>query len=707
MVLLREFIADYAVNELLFGILFFLWLFGGALGSLIGVKLKSGHLIDFGFYILSILALIALLAIKLTPRFFGIYPTETISFTTKIIIALPTFPIVSFLGGLMFTSGYGYFKKFIGADSSYLYEVIGFATGGLLCSLIFYPHLNNLQLVSIVFISAAIYSLWIHRRLFTLLVFSTLIFSIVLIIPNSNKTLSKLKWRSLNVASEYNTPYGKIAVIESETQADIYFDSRRIETIPDVINYELQTHIPALQIADHRSALIIGGNPFAFYKELNKYGFEKVEAILLDKRLLDTYRKYSIGKSKNHLNLDIKIGDAARLLAYDNSKYDLIIISEQQIGTLGDSRYFTREFFQLIKKRLKHQGIFAFSFPGAENVITQPKGLFINSILASLRETFSCVEPIFGPLLIVLSTDRENGITLSPSVYIERIDSLRLQNRFVNHGYINDILSKFRRERSLSSLKEFNSGNIANTINSPVSYFYSLFLSADMLNFPFRNFILTFPNYKTEVFLIGLAIVLFLIILLPGFRYGYLSDYKLSAALISLSGFSVMLLEMVSIFLFQNRFGSLYIYIALLIALFMISSIIGITITRRLIARTEKFRLPLKSIQISISILLIASLLPYIIGILTPKILGIYSIVLIVISGIIGGSAYTSASNTISKMDNIKIPPAIAYGYDLYGAGIGALVGTPLILPVVGLKAVFMMILILNLILSAMITHNR
>jgi len=64
-------------------------------------------------------------------------------------------------------------------------------------------------------------------------------------------------------------------------------------------------------------------------------------------------------------------------------------------------------------------------------------------------------------------------------------------------------------------------------------------------------------------------------------------------------------------------------------------------------------------------------------------------------AGLAGGISFVGVTEMISTHSNSK-NPASAYGYELYGAGLGAMMGAPIMLPILGINSLLMLILALN-----------
>ncbi|MBD3235068.1 MAG: hypothetical protein GF315_15200 [candidate division Zixibacteria bacterium] len=698
-ILIREFAASFNVNVLFFGVVFFLWLMGGAIGAFFGDKLKSKAITIPALLIFLLFTVAGVLVIWFFPRLMGVYPTESIGIFTKLIIALVSIAPSGFLGGLLFTAGYVRFKEEIAAATAYLFELLGFALGGILTSLVILPLGNNNHIMAVSILLIIVYLLITNRKGLLFAVIFLLMLAVIVSLPSVRQQIAETYWTPLKLIQQYSTPYGKVSVIESNEQHDIYFDGNRIETIPDEISSELSVHIPAMQLNRFKSALIIGGNPYAAAKQLNKYGFSSIQAILLDDKLMRSYRRFSDFDTSLQSKPEIIIGDARNILKDSSDRYDLIIMNQSVSPGDDNARYFTEDLFKTINQSLHSDGVFSFSIASGDNIVSHANALLVNSILGSLKKVFAQNRVLSTPNSQFVSSNRDQSFALNPDYYLHRLDSLDIDNRYLNTNYIDDILSSFRQMQLESRLNQYYGSAVPNSDHKPVAYYYSMFRDEDMLSFPAKSFWLKLPLHRFEVFGVMIALII-LAVYLPN-RFNPLAPdaYQLSKATVAVSGFSVMLLELLGIHLFQNSYGSVYIYIALLVGLFMAGSAAGLLSGRWITNRSKT--IPIKLTQaITVGAFILIST-PFLI---TPQISGLYSIVLILVSGITAGLNFVGATATIDRL-TVGKNPAIAYGGELYGAGLAALLAAPIILPVIGIQLLLWLILLINVLIMIVI-HN-
>jgi spermidine synthase len=80
--------------------------------------------------------------------------------------------------------------------------------------------------------------------------------------------------------------------------------------------------------------------------------------------------------------------DARAFLAETNARYDAVIVSLPEPETYQINRFFTGEFFDLVRRRLSPNGVFSFSVQGYDNYLAEPQRQKISSLRNTLAESF-------------------------------------------------------------------------------------------------------------------------------------------------------------------------------------------------------------------------------------------------------------------------------------------------------------------------------
>lgn len=157
--------------------------------------------------------------------------------------------------------------------------------------------------------------------------------------------------------------------------------------------------------------LILGGGDGGVIREVLKHPVSKVKLVELDKEVIE-FCKANFDFSKKALEIDkveIIINDGKKFLEETDEKYDIIIID--LTDPEGPSKFlFTKEFYELVKRRLNKQGIMISqtSSPTFEpyvlgRVNKTLKGFFKNVITYTTTvPSFFCIQSF------TIATDNDN-----------------------------------------------------------------------------------------------------------------------------------------------------------------------------------------------------------------------------------------------------------------------------------------------------------
>jgi len=146
--------------------------------------------------------------------------------------------------------------------------------------------------------------------------------------------------------------------------------------------HEALVHIPMMQARHRRQILILGGGEGLAVRELLKYpDVEQITIVDLDQAIFDLATEHPIVRKINEQSLSSEkvipvAQDAYQYLQQTPFLYDLIIIDLPDPSNESLARLYSREFYQLVSKRLAAQGL----------LVTQATSPFFN------LNTYWCIE---------------------------------------------------------------------------------------------------------------------------------------------------------------------------------------------------------------------------------------------------------------------------------------------------------------------------
>lgn len=717
--LLRELLIVFAGNELCIGIILANWLILEAVGCFFlgSIVEKSKNKLE-AFTVITVLfslaLVIAIFQIRLLKRAMGISIGESIGFLPMLYSSFLVLLPVCILHGALFTFSCRIYAMFTAQEASsvgkvYVYETVGTIIGGFACTYLFIPYLNSFQasawlaLVNFIVCFTLLIPSWKAGLLQkTVQVFlSVLLFcSGYLIFAGQADKLHdysiKAQWPKHNIVHYQNSQYGNICVLENEGQY-IYFQDgidNIITPIPDIPAIEEFVHLPLLAHPDPSSLLIVSGGAGGMINEALKHpSVETIEYAELDPLILELLRKFPTPLTESELNdsrVQIKHIDGRLLLKTTQNRYDLIFLGIQEPSNLQANRFFTKEFFSLIKERLNKGGILVLGLPGSLTYLNEELKNLNSCIFHTLKRVFSHIRVIPG--------DGRNLFLSSDSQEISQIDNVQLIERLYRRDIATDAVVPWHIENKLhhgwqdwfSRFIEESTQDI-NSDFTPLGLFYSI----SHWNAVFAPSLQGLFNYFTKIHLRSI-ILLLLGVSLSVYFFFRSTKKQFPRAGISLSilttGFAGMIFNLLIFFTFQVVYGYVFSWIGLLVTAFMAGTAGGAMLITYVLAKAKNY---LKLfITIDLAIICFAFGSPFIFRAISTSpgsqevflLCKVLFLVIAFISGFLIGSQFPLANELyLRKSTSLTKTAGFLYACDLVGGWCGGIVGAVVLLPVLGL----------------------
>src|SRR3989344_5382836 len=367
-------------------ILIALFLLGIAIGSLLYHKFfnaaKLSHFVVLEI-IVSVYAIIGLFIYGILVK------QELLSFENDILKLILFAGVIVFIPcsifGIIFPLISNYILKMskdLGKSMGVLYSIntIGGIFGAFFAGFIFIPFFglkNSILVLSFMSFAIAIGALYISdvkikKYLFKLV----LIFIIILFV-------------SMSVPSEYgldelkdgvSMPYydegrsAAVSVIEDnrteKTFYRLYIDNQEVAADTPVLalDSKILAHLPLLMHENPKKVLTVGFGSGGTSYSMLLHDLDRVDAVEIEEKVIEASKFF---KSLNHdvlkdKRLNIIIDDARSYLELTEEKYDVISTDVTNIRYYSNSNLYTKEYFELIKKRLNEEGVVSVWVPVSE-----------------------------------------------------------------------------------------------------------------------------------------------------------------------------------------------------------------------------------------------------------------------------------------------------------------------------------------------------
>lgn len=707
LLLLREFYIVGGGNELVFGIILANWLLMEAIGALSGgfwgkrtVRPQQVFMFLYLGYIL-VLPGALYFSRDIIQRLFPLLPGQGVGYFPIFISSLVILTLPSIFHGAHFPISAILLKKHTSLHnpegSAYFYETFGTLLAGILFTFIF-SRWDNVFLVYIILsvillsvsgiINLCIFS---HRKTGIICLASALFLgcgggNISSFLHNSSL---KRQWFEKLPVHYSHSYHGNIMVFQDEDEHYFYYDGRpflfvpypEIDIIHDFVHFTLASH------PGPEKALIIGGAHGPLLREVLQHPLEKVVYTEIDPdliKVMDYYFPEPLQDDLKDARLKKKYQDGRLYLARSREKYDYIGLGFITPESLQTNRYFTREFFGLVKEKLHEEGIFAFSLPGSLHYLPPALRNLHATIRITLQDVFEEVKIIPGETTIYLASSRE--ITFCSQTIMNRLLERQIDSGFIHHSYVDYRFDRNRKAWFYSMIdREYP------TLNRdllPRGFYYAA------LNWQ-QQFSPTAGRMQQQIENISFTMILYILAgvgILWLFYNRRLSKNKESclAIIIGTTGITGMAFDLMVLFLFQCLYGYVYQMIGLLMSMFMLGTFTGSRWSIQQSLRKNPSHLLLKT-----ELLLIISLMfIFLVGrffqyfAVIPNILAV--VIFIALSFALGfliGGQFPLATHLRNRnKEKTSGTASLLYASDLFGGWAGGLLFSLILFPYFGLN---------------------
>lgn len=706
-IIIREMLVTFHGNEFTFGIIFGNWLLLEAIGCYFWRKkaeLTTKPLIFFVCIqlLIGVFCFVSVTLLRSAKYLLEIPLGEVLGLHLVGIVSLIVLAPVSVSKGALFplaSRNMGLIKASSEAPSKvYLIEALGSFTAGLIFIFYLIEHFDHITLITAIFllnIISVIILLHLQRAYNRIKIFSlgaciVLIIAVIISFPKwFDITTSRLLWYEYSLLQTKNSVYSNIAVIESNKEYTFFQNGAPFITIPTPLLFvEEKAHIPLLFHPKPEEILLIGSGVGGLISEVLKHPVSNIKyaeqdplVIELTKQFLTPLTEFEITSDK----LSVINVEGRRFVQTFNNKFDCIVITFPLPTTLQLNRFFTLEFFEILKTRLKENGVVAISLPGSETFLSDELEKLNNTLYKTLQAVFPYVRTVVGEINIYLASN-DKIVMDDVSLLAERFDKRNIRAGLINKAYLEYKFDASRFEAIEESIKK-DSAPILNSDKTPVAVFQSLLFHTSIVSPTLVNILHNIDAVPFSLYLIILFLVIVGLVFFQskGRRFLYIDT-----AIIT-TGFTSMVIYILLIFYFQIYFGNVYQYVGLLTAIFMLGSAIGAYFGRKQLHNN----LVLIEFGIVFLILGIGVFTFFEIDIALIQILIFLTMVLI---GVLTGFEFPIAVRRYQSLKNsLCLYPGKLYALDLIGAFFGALLTGVVFVPTIGIQSTLILLFILKI----------
>jgi len=685
--LLRELTVAFYGIELIYILAIGVWLFWTAFGAVVGRRgyIPSVAVISCLLLIFSILLPLEVVFIRGIRIFFGGIPGSYLPFWRQLAAIIVTLLPVGVLLGLLFQwTAKLYINKNRTLALAYGIESIGGLLGGLASTLFLKAGVQNFTIVILCsLLTVGILLLPGKKQSKRIFYPGISLFCLFLFVLGISQTIDRQMtgWNHAGFVDSRDSPYSRISIEEHAGQF-VIFENDALGFETESAAAEELAHLAAINHHDPNQVLLLGGGVEGGIKEVLKHLPQRLDYVELNTVLLDLVQKFLPESYQRPLKSELVTlyhSDPRNFLK--NAKtYDLILVGMPEPSSGQSNRFYTREFFMQCEAKLKPDGVLGFRLRSSENIWTRFISYRNTSIYRALTSVFSDVVVLPGVTNIFIASN--TPLTRNPSLLMERFKKRNIKTRLITPAYIRYL---YTNDRFFDIAKRLNSTNaLPNTDIRPVCYRYSSMIWLSKFIPRMINLDISLPALKTQKAVVSYITAIFLMIGLFLVVRRWLRFQRMMLA--AIAGFIGMILETMFILYYQVKSGILFQNIGILLMVFMAGLAVGSILIMELAKlQMNKYGSLKKSVGRSLLIgfgLLNAAF----IGSLNFNYLaGLWSIsILMFITGFLVAGIFAFAS--LYRVDDQKNVVSPLYAADLIGGCLGSLLGSLILIPLLGME---------------------
>jgi len=707
----RECINVFSGNELSIGLVLFVWLLFGGIGSLVAGKYigriteaRKDGLLFWALLTLMSLFPLTLIALRLAKPALGVEPGEIVGLGPILAATIVGLAPLSLAQGALFAiychpaPSERQAGRPMRTSTVYTIEGLGAVVGGIVCHFILVgrvlPFASMLILSSIALAGA--YQLRNNSRrshLSVVILWAMIAALVVIALFSSSIEIrsAQLSFGGAKVVDVRESKYGRLVLAERFEQKSLFQNGLLLYSFPDRLAAEEAVHIPMLAHKKPESVLLLGGGCGGVLTEVLKHKPKTVDYVELDDKIIaisDAFLPPEERQAMRAPAVRVHYGDARRFVAQDKRQYDVVLLNLPSPTTALLNRFFTVEFFRAVHRRLLPGGLFALQVASSESYISDETRQFLCSIHKSLKIVFNKVILTPGDTAHFLASE-DDSFAIDPNTLVSRLAQRQIETDHIADWSIPSRFETLRIRMVEEMLSECSrSSSRINRDLSPVCYYYALVLWGRESSGSVATAYEALGRITlAQVFaLLGAVLIITLLFQRSSNRPTQI------AALISLAsvGFLEIAVEMIMLISYQVFFGNVYSMLGLLVCSYMAGIAVGAYWARRRVV-LKKDENPLKSLLVfqaaaaAFPILVIA-LLSAMQSLEPGAWAKIVFIALIAASGAVGGALFVHANaaySSVTRLGESRVP-GTTYFADLLGSAVGAIAITSFLLPVFG-----------------------
>lgn len=389
------------------------------------------------------------------------------------------------------------------------------------------------------------------------------------------------------LAASAESPYGRLELGRSLGQSQLVTDGRVTFAFPDPWDRPVPVHLAMTEHPHPRRVLLLGGGPTDRLEAALAHGPSRVVLTVLDDRVLALLAPFLPPGARAAL-ADPKVAvahdDGRRYVGRTSERFDVVFVDAGEPVSARANRYYTREFFESVRRILEPGGSVTVCVPGGATVLAPEAARFAATVLATLGSVFPRVVMVPGVETTFHAAAQEGVVTKSASELARRFEARGVRSRSFTSRRFDDLLDPDRMTEALREIHEQPA--VVNTDSRPLAYLAGMELWERSLSAPGETRAPTWTGLAERFAILFLVAPLAAWLPWQARRLVSRSSPRGEAVFsIATTGAAGMAVEVAVLIAYETAAGTLYTGIALLTALFMAGLGLGAYAAMHLVPR--------------------------------------------------------------------------------------------------------------------------
>jgi predicted membrane-bound spermidine synthase/Na+-translocating ferredoxin:NAD+ oxidoreductase RnfG subunit len=383
----------------------------------------------------------------------------------------------------------------------------------------------------------------------------------------------------LELLDAVETRYGHVAYARFGGQISVVRNGRVAESFPQPEDVRQTAAYVYAQAPGAARLLLFDGFAGGLAAELLRYPVRHIDLVLQDRHAFD--RLLPLLSPENRAALDdprlqLHFVDGRRYLRdLKEPAYDLVLALDAAPTSAHSNRYFTREFYAGVKRRMAADGVLCTQVSSASNYLGGAVRSYSGSVYRTLAEVFAEVAVQPGDEHLYCAGSRPGRVSEDPSELRRRYLATELdEHRFPDLSFYS--LMPLERIRELHRQFREQPGEL-NTDNRPVTFYLNVLLWGRYSASALADGLQRLRSLDIWPYLVPVTVFLCLWLVrgILESRPPLRARRQSGAFALALLGLVAMALQLVVLFHYQAHVGFMFERVALLNALFMTGLALG------------------------------------------------------------------------------------------------------------------------------------